>query len=186
MGLSYAHELYFLSLSSCYNKGMKKIVLLVCMFVLAFCQVGVVGAISKAQENAIKTHCEEIRGDLGSVQKTDARTRVYLGGYYETILSKFIMPLNVRLVENNLSNAGFVENQNKYAEARNLFMNDFVSYQQGLEELIAIDCENHPSEFYEKLDTVRQQRKIVEQDTLKIRNLISEHIKLVNQLKGKL
>ena len=143
-----------------------------------------VGAISEAQESVIKDHCEAIRDDLKSVQKADSRTRVYLGGYYETVLSKFIMPLNVRLVENNLSTAEFVENQNKFADARTVFVTDFINYQQGLEELISIDCKKEPSDFYEKLRKVQQKRKIVEQDSAKIRNLISSHVKLVKQLEG--
>ena len=143
-------------------------------------------AISDTQKNAISDHCSEIKDSLKSIQKTDARTRVYLGGYYENVLSDFIMPLNVRLVENNLSNAKLVENQNQVAETKTLFMNDYIGYQQNLEELIAMDCKIDAENFYNKLDKVRQKRKIVEQDTLKMRNLMSEHVKLANQLKGKL
>ena len=120
------------------------------------------------------------------MQKTDARARVYLGGFYEKVLADFVVPFNVRLVENNLSTAGLVENQNKMAETKALFASDFIAYQQGLEELVAYDCKNEPQEFYNKLDVVRKKRKIVEQDTLKMRNLISEHVKLADQLKGKL
>lgn len=143
-------------------------------------------AISKSQENAISSHCEEIKENLKNLQKTDARARVYLGGYYESILTKFITPLNVRLVENNLSNAELVENQNNFADAKTLFSNDFISYQQNLEELVGTNCVDEPGNFYEKLVKVRQKRKIVEQDVLKLRGLISTHVKFVNQLKGKL
>lgn len=143
-------------------------------------------AISDTQKGAIIDHCLLIRENLGNVQKSDAKVRVYLGGYYESILSKFIVPLNVRLVENNLSNAGFVENQNGIADTKTLFSNDFVSYQQDLEELVMMDCKQEPEKFYEKLEKVRQKRKIVEQDVLKMRSLFSEHVRLVNQLEGKL
>lgn len=143
-------------------------------------------AISSGQKNAISDHCSEIKDSLKNIQKTDARTRVYLGGYYENVLSDFIVPLNVRLVENNLSNAKLVENQNQVAETKTLFMNDYIGYQQNLEELIAMDCKTDAENFYNKLDKVRQKRKTVEQDTLKMRNLMSEHVKLANQLKGKL
>lgn len=143
-----------------------------------------VGAVSEVQESAIKDHCETMRSDLKNVQKADSRTRVYLGAYYETVLTKFITPLNVRLVENNLSTAELVENQNKFAEARGAFVTDFVSYQQGLEELIAVDCKKSPGEFYEKLQKAQQMRKTVAQDTTKLRELIAEHVKLVTKLEG--
>lgn len=155
--------------------------------VMLFCLVPTsASAISENQKNAIVDHCEAMRDSLKSVQKIDARTRVYLGGYYESILSNYIVPLNVRLVENNLSNAALVENQNKFANTKVLFADDFVSYQQDLEELVMIDCKNEPEKFYDELKKVRQKRKTVEQDVLKMRNLMTEHKDLVKRLKEKL
>ena len=143
-------------------------------------------AVSEAQKNAIKDHCDSIRESLKDVQKADARARVYLGAFYEEILTDYITPLNVRLVENNLSTPDLVENQNKIADTRTLFINDYVSYQQELEELVTMDCWKAPESFYNELIKVRQKRKIVEQDTLQMRTLISDHVKLANQIKGKL
>lgn len=167
----------------------KKAPILYCITIMLFCQVLLCGrgvAISETKQLVITDHCVSIREQLKKVQKNDARARVYLGAYYETVLTKFIMPLNVRLVENNLSSGDFVENQNKFADAKAVFTKDYVSYQKDLEELVGVDCKNEPEAFYNLLEKVRQKRKIMEQDVLKIRGLISEHIKLVNGLKGKL
>lgn len=165
----------------------KKRLIFYCIILMFFCQCSTGAmAITEAQSEAIVEHCATIKDDLKKVQKEDARVRVYLGGYYETILSKFITPLNVRLVENNLSSAGLVENQNDFAASRTIFANDFINYQQGLEELVGMDCKEKPEEFYNKLVTVRQKRKTMVQDVLKMRSLISEHVKLVEGLKGKL
>lgn len=160
---------------------------LMVLMVLAFSVVSVPAfAISESQETSIVEHCDAIKDDLKNVQRMDSRTRVYLGGYYESILSKFITPLNMRLVENNLSTASFVENQNKFAEAKNNFVNSFISYQKNLEDLVAMDCKKEPAVFYEKLEKVREKRKIVGQDVSKIRSLVTGHVKLVSELKGKL
>ena len=161
------------------------------VIVVLFLHVFVLGmpsamAIDEKQSNAIAERCDTIKDDLKKVQKEDSRVRVYLGGYYETIVTKFIIPLNVRLVENNLSSAGLVENQNDFVEARTVFANDFISYQQALEELVGMDCKDNPGDFYDKLKMTRQKRKVMSQDVLKIRSLISEHTKLVNNLKGRL
>ncbi len=165
----------------------KKISIFYCIILMLICQgVPAVGAVTEGQSAAIVDHCDIIREDLKKVQKEDARVRVYLGGYYEMILTKFITPLNVRLVENNLSSAELVENQNDFAAAKTLFANDFVAYQQSLEELVGMDCKKEPENFYDKLAVVRQKRKVMTQDVLKIRSLISGHIKLVEGLKGKL
>ena len=145
-----------------------------------------VSAISEEQANAIHDRCDSIRSSLKSVQRVDSRTRVYLGGYYETILSDFVIPLNVRLVENSLAEVALTENQNNFATTKKAFNDDYISYQQGLEELVLMDCKTEMDKFYNKLEKVRQKRKIVEQDALRMGSLISEHVKLANRLKGKL
>ncbi len=144
-----------------------------------------VSAIAKNQEEAISDHCESIRNSLKTIQKNDAKARVHLGGRYETILSRFLVPLNVRLVENNLPSADLVENQNDFADTKVVFTNDYIEYQQNLEELVAMDCKNQPAEFYEKLVKVRQKRKTMEQDVMKMRTLITKQINAVNNLMSK-
>ncbi|MBR2993777.1 hypothetical protein IKF43_00040 [Candidatus Saccharibacteria bacterium] len=165
----------------------KKSLIFYFIMLMLICQgVPWASAITEGQSAAIVDHCDTIREDLKKVQKEDARVRVYLGGYYETILTKFVTPLNVRLVENNLSSADLVENQNDFAAAKALFVNDFVTYQQGLEELVGMDCKKEPEKFYDNLRVVRQKRKVMTQDVLKIRSLTSAHIRLVEGLKGRL
>lgn len=172
-----------------YNKVMKKKCLSSYFIILmVFCQVLAVvpaGALDKKQEESIKNHCDTIIEDLKKVQRDDAKVRVHLGGEYDAILNRFILPLNVKLVEKNLSTADFVENQNSFVETKTTFSNDYISYQQQLEELVAMDCKTEPEAFYEKLEKVRQKRKTMEQDTMLLRNLISKNIRLVGSLKEK-
>lgn len=148
-------------------------------------ETGSVAEVSESVQAGIRENCTVIKENLAKVQKADARARVYLGRYYETVLTKFVTPLNLRLVENNLSAADLVGNQTKMADARTLFINDYVNYQKELESLVAMNCEEKAVEFYQQLVKVRQKRKIVEQDVLKVRNLISEHVKLAGELRGK-
>ena len=143
-------------------------------------------AISESQEATIMKRCDDIKADLRLVQRDDAKSRVHLGTYYDDILSNYIMPLNVKLVEKNLSNAGFIDNQNEFVKTKTTFVNDFTKYQQMLEELVAMDCKNEPEKFYDELVDVRQRRKTMEQDVLKMRRLISEHISLVENMRSKL
>lgn len=167
---------------------MKKKIPIFCFVIfMLFCQcpTGVM-AITSEQSEAIVSHCSSIKDDLKNLQKADSRVRIYLGGYYETILTKFITPLNVRLVENNLSTAGLVENQNNFAGGKVVFASDFVAYQQELENLINIDCKKEPEEFYKKLEIVREKRKTMVQDVLKMRSLLSKHVKLAEGLRGDL
>ena len=65
-------------------------------------------------------------------------------------------------------------------------MNDYINYQQELEELVTMDCKNEPKQFYEKLEKVRQKRKMMEQDVMKLRTLITNQIKIVTGLRSKI
>lgn len=166
---------------------MKKKCWSLCFVILTlFCPTLAAGAISGSQKSSIVDNCSEIREILKNIQKSDSRARVFFGRNYELILTKYIMPLNVRLLESNLSSVGLVENQNEFAKQKNIFSQDFINYQQVLEELVAVDCKKEPEAFYEKLTTVRKKRQTVEQDVLKMRNLFSEHLKLVRDLEGKI
>ena len=162
-----------------------KFVFPLCVFLCSFCFMGSVSAISKAQETAIVDHCEAIKEDLKNVQRSDARARVYIGGRYEGILSDYIMPLNLWLVEKNMSKANLIESQNKIAEMKTNFANDYVNYQQGLEQLVAIDCKNQATAFYDKLVRVRQKRKKVEQDVQKMASELNDYKAKVAKLKEK-
>ena len=163
---------------------MRRFLVVIATLALSFMTLPV-GAIAKNQEEAISDHCESIRNSLKMVQKNDAKARVHLGGRYETILSEFLMPLNVRLVENNLPSEELVKNQNEFADTKTIFVNDYIGYQQDLEELVGMDCKNEPAKFYEKLVKVRQKRKTMEQDVLKLRTLITNQINIVTGLRSK-
>lgn len=143
-------------------------------------------SLTEAQLAKIANRCESIRETLVDVQHNDSRARVYLGRYYETMLSGFITPLNVWLVGQNLSNVGLIENQNDFAAARGDFVNDYIAYQKDLEELVATNCATEPKGFYEKLVRVRKSRAQVANDVARLRKLMGRQTKLVGELKEKL
>jgi len=174
------------------------LVLMACSVVMVFCLVMTCGGvrvfaegeepeqplITDAQRATIVDHCDTIKDNLKSLQRTDSRARVYLGRYYETILSNFITPLNLRLVENNISNTKLIENQTNFANRRNKFVSNYILYQQALEELVNTDCKSEPEKFYERLVGVREKRQAVNRDVTKMRGLVDEQVKLVEELKN--
>ena len=171
----------------------KKWLCLYYITLVVICQGVVLGAgraaaaeLTDEQRTAIIDHCDAIRENLRYTQRDDSRSRVYLGRYYETILSKFMTPLNLRLVENNLSDTKLIENQGNFAARRGDFVNDFIAYSQALEETIGVDCKREPERFYEKLSETRKIRKRVNSDVKKLRELTEEQIKLVGELEGKI
>ena len=164
---------------------MKKIFFLFVMM-MGFCLVLPAGAVSESQKMAILENCDKIKETLRTVQHQDSRTRVYLGRHYETVLSKYITPLNVRLVENTMINSGLMDNQDSFSRTRNSFIIDFIEYQKGLEDLVATDCRVEPESFYNKLVKVRERRKVVESDTVVLKELIMTQLNLVKGLREQL
>lgn len=143
-------------------------------------------AISEEKQASVAENCETIKARLVILQHSDSRTRVYLGRYYEIILSDFITPLNIWLVGHNVSNTGLIDNQSNFALKRGDFVSNYITYQKSLEGLVAMDCKNEPSKFYDELVRVREKREIVENDVKKMRSLMTEQVMLVKDLRGKL
>lgn len=140
--------------------------------------------ITPEQKSVIVDHCDTIKDSLKSLQRTDSRARVYLGRYYETILTSFITPLNLRLVENNISDAKLLENQTNFVTKRSNFVNDYITYQQALEDLVNTNCKSEPERFYEKLLVAREKRKVVNKDVSKLRTLTKDQQKMVEELRN--
>lgn len=160
----------------------KNFLILICCMVIGLMSFPAM-AISATQKSSISNNCEKIKDNLRNVQKLDSRTRVFFGSHYETILSKFVKPLNLRLVENDMSNSNLIDNQIELAAAKEKYSADFVSYQQDLEDLISMDCAAEPNEFYEKLVTVRTKRAKMVSDLSKMKDLTMKNTQLVTKLK---
>lgn len=141
-------------------------------------------SVTSEQKSIIIDHCDTIKDSLRSLQKADSRTRVYLGRYFETILSNFMVPLNIRLVENSISNTKLIENQTNFANRRDRFNSDFISYQQTLEELVNTNCKNEPEQFYTKLIMAREKRAIVSKDVTRLKGFTDDQVRLVQELKA--
>lgn len=172
-----------------YNKDMKKIavfVLLVSLCIQVSLPFSAVFAEERTDFSGVSERCEEIKGILKNVQREDSKIRVYLGSYYEKILTKYVTRLNLRLVENNLSQTGLIDGQAEFATARTKFVDDFVRYQQGLEELLTMNCKDEPEKFYQELEKVREERAEVRKGVVEIENLITKHQKMVGELRIKL
>ena len=83
-------------------------------------------------------------------------------------------------------NSGLMDNQDSFSRTRNSFIIDFIEYQKGLEDLVATDCRVEPEIFYNKLVKVRERRKVVESDTVVLKELIMTQLNLVKGLREQL
>ena len=139
---------------------------------------------SQKQLETIVSSCGTLRASLKNVQRADSRARTYYGSIYENISSRFLIPLNLRLVKNSLSNPGLMSAQASLANLRADFSADFISYSKALELLVNIDCRLEPERFYSQLLTTRDKRAQVAEDMNQIHQILltlPETIKILSE-----
>ncbi|MBR3319293.1 hypothetical protein IKG06_02170 [Candidatus Saccharibacteria bacterium] len=139
--------------------------------------------LSDKQSADISNSCNTIHQNLKNLQRADARARTYFGSIYETISSKYLKPLNLRIVDNDIPNSTLLKLQSEFAEARTKFSDDYIKYSKALEELISIDCQIEPKNFYQKLLDTRSKRTTVAKDIGSISNLLTSIVKNTEKLK---
>lgn len=131
--------------------------------------------LSEDKRGAISQYCETTRQTLKNLQKSDARIRTNIGSTYEVLQSRFMIPFNTRLINNNFSIAELSTVQSDFVTLKNTFHNDFTSYSQALDDLIAADCKNNPDGFYKQLITVRDKRKIIHDEVSNLNTLARKY-----------
>ncbi len=141
-------------------------------------------ALTEAEKSYLIQNCDTLKTGLKRLAVSDSKTRTYFGGIYETISSKYIIPLNLRLVKNNYSFPELTSLQSSVASSRAKFSSDFIAYSKSLEDLIATDCKTSPETFYEKLIKTRSARSLVKSDLESLNELLKSHYSLVKNLKG--
>lgn len=164
-----------------------KLIIFSLSFLLA---VGFVGStfatepqLTDEQSATLSASCGAIRENLKNLQRIDARTRTFFGSIYETVASKYLKPLNLRLVNNDLSNPDLFALQTSLATARIDFSDDYIQYSKSLEDLIAIDCRLEPAKFYKKLLDTREKRATVSADVKILNSYLTSVVKYSEKLK---
>ena len=167
------------------NIVIMSVVFVVCLALSALaCNNKTVSAMSSEKSGAISQHCATIKQSLKSLQKTDARSRSYLGSIYETIITKFIAPMNLRLIDTGQPNANLTDLHSVILNVRKEFTQNYTSYSQALEDLLATNCQTDPEGFYQKLIDTRQKRAEVSSLTTSLRNLFSEYLTGVRRIRN--
>lgn len=143
-------------------------------------------ALNQEQKDAIVQNCSNIQQSLTKLQHSDSRTRTYLGSAYEAISGRFIVPLNLRLVKNNLPSVELAKAQNDFSVAQTRFRDSYVGYMRELESLIATNCAAQPEEFYGKLTQVREKRETLRKITKDLAELADKQYQSVTELRASL
>lgn len=172
------------SLHQKFNIGACLVAFLMLCFSLNLTAVESSSALSDAERDSIMQNCPAIRQSLSRLQKADSKVRTYLGTSYETIATKFITPLNLRLVKNNRATLSDI--QADFTSQQSHFRDAYTTYMRDLESLIAVDCQSHPDEFYDRLIEVRKKRATLHDSAIKMSRLAHAQYDAVLKLRNSL
>ena len=115
------------------------------------------------QRGEISMNCSSTKSGLKKLQVSDAKIRSLLGANYQTILNSYITPFNLRLVKNNQNLGDLSDLQSNFVLQKNDFNSLYITYSQQFENLLSIDCQKNPDEFYDQLIVTRESRKELNQ-----------------------
>ena len=117
------------------------------------------------QRGEISMNCSSIKSSLKKLQVSDTKIRSLLGANYQTILNSYITPFNLRLVKNNQNLGDLSDLQSSFVLQKNDFNSLYIIYSQQFENLLSVDCQKNPDDFYNQLLTTRESRKELNQNT---------------------
>lgn len=123
----------------------------------------------------LQTACPSVKVRLKQTFLNDDLTRVNHGQTYESLLKNVLTPTNARLVVNRYEASRLVRLSGTIETRLDAFRSQYQQYKQLQTELLHQDCQNKPQEFYQKLESVRQARSILQQITVDMQQLLVDY-----------
>ena len=140
---------------------------------------------TQVQLDKITTECVNIKKQLTKVHSTDALKRVKLGQIYESISKDLMAKFTARAILNHFSVTNLVSHTAKFDENLNYFKDNYRIYEQELDKLQKLDCMKNENgvNFYTQLEKVRYQRRELNYNVSKLREIAKEYKKELIELK---
>ena len=134
------------------------------------------------QRGEISMNCSSIKSSLKKLQVSDAKIRSLLGANYQTILNSYITPFNLRLVNNNQTLGDLSDLQSNFVLQKNDFHSLYIAYSQQFENLLSVDCQKNPDDFYNQLLTTRESRKELNQKVNELTSTAEKYLSEINKI----
>ena len=134
------------------------------------------------QRGEISMNCSSIKSSLKKLQVSDAKIRSLLGANYQTMLNSYITPFNLRLVKNNQNLGGLSDLQSNFVLQKNDFNSFYITYSQQFENLLSIDCQKNPDDFYNQLIITRESRKELNQKVEDLTKTVEKYLTEIIQI----
>ncbi len=127
------------------------------------------------QQQAIITRCDQLRVQLGTVQKNETATRVNRGRVYDLEIIPYVVAFNSRIAVNNIDAPELISISAQIQAGVNAYANLFTTYSDDLTTAQRVDCKTKPSEFYDWLDKARADRATLAAQVARIDQLVAAY-----------
>lgn len=123
----------------------------------------------------IRANCIEAQSSLSRLHASDALLRVNRGQLYESILTKLMAPFNGRATANRHNSTQLITVTGDFERELNQFRASYISYEESLSDVLAMNCTNQPVVFYDTVNDARAKREIVHAHTTNLESMIKSY-----------
>lgn len=162
---------------------MRKYLLICCALVIAFSPLvsAESAPLSDAQLNAVLANCSVAQVTLGRIQQSDKPARINRGFRYDSIL-KLMVKLNTRVAQSRIDAPELLSITSNYEKEIKAFTQTYTTYDDDLSDIQKMDCKEAPTDFYDSLTRVRENRTRLEGHVNQIDFYLDEYEKSVNNV----
>ncbi len=118
--------------------------------------------LSDAQLNSVLANCSIAQVTLGRVQQSDKPARINRGFRYDSLL-KLMVKLNTRAAQNRLDSPDLFKIIIDYENEIKEFTNTYTVYDDALSYIQNMNCKEKPTDFYDLLTTIRDNRVLLQE-----------------------
>lgn len=123
----------------------------------------------------IRSNCVEAQTTLRQLHASDALLRVNRGQLYESILTKLMTPMNIRIGANQLDNKDLVFIASQYDQQLASFRLKYQQYEEAMSKTLKLNCTNQPVAFYDSVTDTRNKRKLTHESTVLLHKTIQTY-----------
>ena len=142
--------------------------------------------LTEAQIATIRNSCGMSQQALERLHAADKPLRVNLGQRYTDIGRRLMSPFISRAELAGIDTVDLNATSVQYRKEIDVFSASYMTYEASLRAAQAVDCSQRPVDFYGAIETARQNRQVLHQQTRRLNDMIDQFRTQVDAVKTRL
>lgn len=142
-------------------------------------------SVAATRTELITQQCKQLHSLIDQQQRRDLVSRTNLGREYESV-DKQIDAFAQRVHNNNISSTAYQQLVTQFRDATSQFRDAYVKYDDNVNKLQAINCQDRPADFDLQLTATRGFRDTVEGSVSHAAALLGQYRDMVVELPSQL